>query len=115
MIFGILKKKNPGLSRRRGNPAQFLGAVETKLCNNKEVTNLECGEHDTELSVLQVRFHQIINEMDLSGKVLDTGPDDDELEQWKQVIHTPLILTAKVPLYHLFIPAIYIFVFVHYE
>jgi len=46
-------------------------------------------------------LHEIINKVNLSGEVLDARPDDNELEQWKQVIHAPLVFTAEVPLYHL--------------
>jgi len=48
-----------------------------------------------------MRLHQIINEVYLGGQMLDTGPDDDKLEQRKQVIHAPLVLNTQVPLYHL--------------
>jgi len=69
--------------------------------DDKITTNLERGEHDAGFSVLKMRLHQVINEVNLSGQMLDARPDDDELEQRKQVIHAPLILTAKVPLHDL--------------
>jgi len=69
--------------------------------DNKIKTNFERGEHDAEFSVLKMRLHEVVNEVNLSGQMLDTRPDDDELEQWKQVIHAPLIFAAKVPLHNL--------------
>ena len=69
--------------------------------DNEIKTNFERGEHDAEFSVLKVWLHQVIYEVNLGGKMLDAWADDDELEQWKQVIHAPLILTAEVPLHHL--------------
>jgi len=46
-------------------------------------------------------LHKIVNEVYLGGKMLDTRPDNDELEQRKQVIHAPLVLNTEVSLYHL--------------
>lgn len=71
------------------------------VCVCEGTTYLERGEHNSKFSVLEVRLHEVVNEVNLCGKVLDTRPHDDELEQWKQVIHVPLILNAEVLLYHL--------------
>jgi len=46
---GILKKKNPGLSRRHGNPVFFTFASQnftTQMLNKMFINGLVCNEND---------------------------------------------------------------------
>lgn len=55
----------------------------------KNATCLQSGEHDAKLPKLQVTFHKLLYEVDLSSKVMDFSPDNHKLKYWEQVIHAP--------------------------
>jgi len=49
-----------------------LFAQSLSNAENNKTTNFERGKHDAEFSVLQMRLHQVINEVNLGGQMLDT-------------------------------------------
>lgn len=52
---------------------------------------LKCSEHDSQLSMFQMTFHKVINEVNLSTKMSDACTHHNKQVDGKQIIHTPLI------------------------
>jgi hypothetical protein len=64
--------------------------------------DLQSREHYAEFSMLKMSFHQIINEVYFCCQVLNARSNDNILEDWKQIVHAPLVFVTQMNLYDLY-------------